>query len=113
MRCIPTFAVMTAIDQEWAAARERLARFIADDAAAERDTEALAPDNVLTYLCSIPRRHNNGSIHYVHIFQHEDRFSGKTAYFHVTASPGWWPEGCRSLPPQRRTEGRALLRLVS
>jgi hypothetical protein len=114
MRSIPTFAVMSAIDPEWVAAKERLAAFLEETGLApDGDGAAEAPENVLTYLCSIPRRQDNGAIHYVHLFQHDDRFMTKPAYFHVAASPGWWPDGCRSLPPQRRTGGRALLRLVS
>ncbi len=114
MRCIPTCAVMNAIDREWVAAREQLAAFLEEAGPAPHDeARAETPDSALTYLCSIPSRQGNGVIRYVHLFQQTGRFITKPAYFHVAASPGWWPEGCRSLPPQRRTSGRAPLSLVS
>lgn len=114
MRCIPTVAVMSAIDHEQGTARQRLAAFLEETGRVPDDhTRMEIGDRALTYLCSFPHRRDNGVIGYVHLFQHNNRFTAKAAYFHVAATPDWWPEGCRSLPPQRRSNGRALLRLVS
>jgi hypothetical protein len=114
MRCIPTCAVMNAIDREWVAAREQLAAFLESTGPApDDDARAEAPDSALTYLCSIPCRQSDGVIRYVHLFEQTGPFTTKPVYFHVAASPGWWPEDCRSLPPQHRTSGRAPLSLVS
>ena len=114
MRCIPSFAVMSATDPEWVAAKQQLAAFLNDTGLASgRDAQEEVADNPPSYLCSIPCRQNDGVIRYVHLFEHNRRFTTKPAYFHVAASAGWWPEGCRSLPPLRRTGGRAPLRLVS
>jgi hypothetical protein len=114
MRCIPSFAVMNATDRELAVARQQFTAFLKDAGLLpDHDVPAEASDSALTYLCSIPCRQGDGVIRYVHLFQHDDRFTKKRDYYHVAASPDWWPEGCRSLPPQRRTSGRAPLRLVS
>jgi hypothetical protein len=113
MRCIPTFAVMAAIDPELAVAKRRLAAYF-DEAAAGPDAAAtsLRSNSVLTYLYSMPRRQDNGVIRYVHLFRH-DRIMAGEGYFSVAASPHWWPVGCPSLQPRGRTQSRAALRLVS
>jgi hypothetical protein len=114
MRCIPTCAVMNAIDREWVAARRQLAAFLEETGPTpDDDARVEAPDSALTYLCSIPCRQSDGVIRYIHLFQQTGRCVTKPAYFHVAASAGWWPEDYRSLPPQRRTSGRAPLSLVS
>jgi hypothetical protein len=114
MRCIPSFAVMNATDREHVVAKEQLVAYLRDSNLAAANGLAVAEcDSALTYLCSIPYRQDDGVVRYVHLWQHDDRFMTKPEYFHVTASPDWWPEGCRSLPPQHRTSGRAPLRLVS
>jgi hypothetical protein len=114
MQCIPTFAVMSPGDPELAAARRRLAAYLEETAAAagyDEDPSWPRP-GASRYLCSIPLAHDDGTIRYVHVFQHE-RLTTAEEFFSVAASPQWWPVGCRSLPPQRRTRGRALLQLVS
>jgi hypothetical protein len=115
MQCIPTFAVMDAIDPELAIAKRRLAAYFEETGGAVghgADSAALWPNSVMTYLCSIPRRQDNGAILYVHVFQH-DRATAAEGYFSVLASPRWWPVDCQSLQPQRRSQSRAALRLVS
>jgi hypothetical protein len=115
MRCIPTFAVMGAIDPELAAAQERLAAYLEETSSAAGNSArstVLRPNSVATYLCSIPRRQESGSIQYAHIFQ-QDGATPAEEYFFVAASPRWWPMGCRSLQPRCRTQSRAALRLVS
>jgi hypothetical protein len=114
MRCIPSFAVMNATDREQAVAKEHLVAYLQTASPTPaNDPSTTACDDALSYVCSFPWRQDECGIRYVHLFQHQDRFMTKPEYFHVTASPDWWPEGCRSLPPQRRTSGRAPLRLVS
>jgi hypothetical protein len=113
MRCIPSFAVMNATDGEWAVAKAQLVAFLKDTNQSSDDLGSEVPGSTLTYLCSIPYRQDDGAIRYAHLFQHHDPFIREPEYFHVVASPGWWPQGCRSLPPQQRTSGRAPLRLVS
>lgn len=114
MRCIPCFAVMSVTDIEWVAAKQQIAAFLNEnDLAPDRDTLVDTPDNALTYLCSIPCRQEDGVIRYTHLFQYNTRCMTTPTYFHVAASPSWWPTVCRSLPPRRRTSGRAPLCLVS
>jgi hypothetical protein len=114
MRCIPSFAVMNATDREQAAAKEHLVAYLQEAGLTPaNDPSVTACDSALSYLCSIPCRQDNDVIRYVHLFQYQDPFMTKPDYFHVTASADWWPENCRSLPPQHRTSGRAPLRLVS
>ena len=113
MRCVPSFAVMNATDREWAVAKDQLVAFLMESNPTPNDSESELPDTAMTYLCSIPYRQDDGAIRYVHLFQYQDPFMIKPEYFHVVASPAWWPDGCRSLPPQARTSGRAPLRLVS
>lgn len=114
MRCIPCFAVMNLADRERVAARQQIAALLKEDGSApDGDTPPETPESALTYLCSIPCRRNNGIIRYVHLFQFHPQLVTKPTYFHVVASPGWWPKVCRSLPPRHRTSGRAPLRLVS
>jgi hypothetical protein len=114
LRCIPTVAVMSVIDHEQGLARERLATFLDEGSQVPDDDARIgAGDRELTYLCSFPHRRDNGVIGYVHLFQDSNHVTTKASYFHVAASPDWWPKSCRSLPPQRSTSGRALLRLVS
>jgi hypothetical protein len=117
MRCISTFAVMDAIDPELDAARRRFAAHLAETSPAAghgTDPASLWASGSWTYRCSIPRRQEDGAILYVHVFQH-DRVMTGGGYFSlgIAASPGWWPVGCQSLIPQGRTQGRAVLRLVS
>lgn len=112
MRCIPSFAVMSATDREWAAARQQLVAFLTEASpVSDHDRAAEESNGALTYLCSIPCRQDDGIIRYAHLFQHNDRLTQEPAYFRVAASPDWWPQGCRSLPPLRRTSDRAPLRL--
>jgi hypothetical protein len=93
-------------------ARQQLVAFLKEAGPiSDRDAAAEEPDGALTYLCSIPCRQDDGNIRYAHLFQHNDRSIQAPAYFRVAASPGWWPEGCRSLPPLRRASERAPLRL--
>jgi hypothetical protein len=114
MRCIPCFAVMSVADREWVAARQQTVAFLKENGLTpDGDTPPGMVESALTYLCSIPCRQNNGIIRYVHLFQFHPQLVTKPTYFHVVASPGWWPEVCRSLPPRHRTSGRAPLRLVS
>lgn len=115
MRCIPTYAVMGAIDPELAVARERLTAYLEEvNAAATRSARsaALRSNSVAIYLCSVPRQQDGGSIQYAHIF-HQDGATSAEEYFFVAASPRWWPMGCESLQPRCRTQSRAALRLVS
>ena len=115
MRCIPTFAVMGEVDPELAAAQERLAAYLEETNSAPRrsvHSPALRPNSVATYLCSVPRRLESGSIQYAHIFQ-QDGVTTADEYLFVAASPRWWPMGCQSLQPRCRTQSRATLRLVS
>jgi hypothetical protein len=113
MRCIPSFAVMNTTDRERAVAQGQLVAFLKETDPSWDDPGPEAAENALTYLCSIPYRQDDGAIRFAHLFQRDDPFGTKPEYFHVTASPEWWPQGCRSLPPQQRTSGRAPLRLVS
>jgi hypothetical protein len=117
MRCISTFAVMDALDPELAAAQRRLAAYLEETSpAAEhgKNPASLWANTSLMYRWSIPRRQDNGTILYFHVFQH-DRVMTGGRYFTlgVVASAGWWPIGCPSLVPQGRTQSRAALRLVS
>lgn len=115
MKCIPTFAVMETIDPELDAAKRHLAAYfeaVKSMTRANEDGPSSRSAMTMTYLCSIPRRHDNGAILYVHIFR-QDCPGRESGLFTVAASPHWWPVVCQSLQPQRRTEGRAALRLVS
>jgi hypothetical protein len=111
MRCIPSFAVMSATDREWSTARQQLVAFLNEAGPISGRDAAAEADGAVTYLCSIPCRQDGGIIRYAHLFQHNDRLTQEPAYFRVAASPDWWPKGCRSLPPLRRTSERAPLRL--
>lgn len=114
MRCIPSFAVMNATDRELAVAKEHLVAHLQEAGLTPANGSSVTVcDSALSYLCSIPCRQDDDVIRYVHLLQHQDPLMIKPEYFHVTASADWWPENCRSLPPQRRTSGRAPLRLVS
>lgn len=114
MRCIPSFAVMNATDRERAVAQGHLVAYLQEAGLlTANEPPAAARDSAPSYLCSIPFRQDDDAVRYVHLFQHQDASMIKPEYFHVTASPDWWPENCRSLPPQHRTSGRAPLRLVS
>jgi len=111
MRCIPTLAVMRADDPELAAARWRLALHLEDAGAPPDCPEGI---DAWTYRCSIPRRGDDGAIRYLHAFQHNGRIAaGENFSLAVAAAPGWWPVGCPSLAPPRRTRHRPALRLVS
>jgi hypothetical protein len=106
---------MGAIDPELAIAKRRLAAYFDEAKAAaghDADATSLRSNSVLTYLYSMPRRHDTGVIRYVHLFRH-DRIMAGEGYFSVVASPHWWPVGCPSLQPRGRTQSRAALRLVS
>jgi hypothetical protein len=117
MRCISTFAVMGAGDPELDTARRHLAAHLEETspvAGHGTDPASLWASGSWAYRWSIPRRQDTGGILYVHVFQHARIMAGG-GYFclGVAASPAWWPVGCESLVPQRRTQGRAALRLVS
>lgn len=120
MRCISTLAVMNNTDHELAAARYRLAEQLAEirrgaglceDESA--DLKSVWAEAGWIYVCSVPRREEDGTIGYVHLFRHRwAAAEGRYLSLAVVASQGWWPVGCGSLAP-RRSEARGVLRLVS
>ncbi len=120
MRCISTLAVMNNSDHELGTARYRLAEQLAEirrgaglgeeDAT---DLKSVWAEAGWVYVCSVPRREEDGTIGYVHLFRHRWAVAeGRNLSLAVLASPGWWPVGCGSLAP-RRSQARGALRLVS
>ncbi len=120
MRCISTLAVMNNGDHELAAARHRLGEQLAEIRSGAGLGEDESPDLKSVwgeagwvYVCSVPRREEDGAIGYVHLFRHRwATAEGRFLSLAVVASPGWWPVGCGSLAP-RRSQTRGVLRLVS
>ena len=115
MQCIPTCAVMDTTDPELVSAKAHLtAYFTAAKLLARPDpvSAAAQPTANPIYLCSIPRRQENGAISYVHIFR-PNRPAPPADFIYLPASPRWWPANCHSLQPLRRTQQRATLELVS
>jgi hypothetical protein len=119
MRCISTHAVMDNGNPELVEARRRLSLRLTEIKAGMEDAEdsqaALAPiwaESEWSYVCSMPRREDDGAITYLHLFRHPATLEGRRLSLGVIASPGWWPIGCASLAPFR-SQARGSLRLVS
>ena len=120
MKSIPTRAVMPEGEPElaiaWGHLITRLQELEAECKMRERDgpeTETLWSGRNWHYLCSIPRREDDGDIAYIHLFLHRGLGpAGDKLVLGVPSSKDWWPRGCASLPLQR-TPARAALRLVS
>lgn len=119
MRCISTHAVMDGGNPELVEARRRLSLRLAEIKASiegtEDDQAALASvwlESDWTYICSMPRREDDGAIRYLHLFRHHRDVEGRRLALGIVASAGWWPVGCASLAPFR-SQARGSLRLVS